>query len=293
MRIGTVIPQTEIGSDPDRVATFVRTAEDLGYSHVLAYDHVLGAHPDRQPPLWGPYTHETTFHEPLVLFSYLAALTRTIELTTGVLVLPQRQTALVAKQAAEVDLLSRGRLRLGVGIGWNPVEYLGLGQSFTDRADRFEEQIMLLRRLWSDALVDFVGTWHRIDRAAMAPRPRQTIPIWFGGFSQPAFRRAARLGDGFLVFTDPESTVRSLLGNLERLGRDRSTFGIDIAVSLMPDDRRSWAADFERCIELGADRVTLNVLGFGLDSHNDAIEDYWSWVTTNYSEIVTTLPSSS
>ena len=148
-------------------------------------------------------------------------------------------------------------------------------------------------RLWSEPLVDFKGAWHHIDRAAVAPRPLRRIPVWFGGFSQPAFRRAARLGDGFLVFTDPESTVGTLRNNLDRLGRDRSTFGIDIAVSFMPDDRRSWAADFERCIQLGADRITLNVLGFDLDSHNDAIEKYWSWITTNYGEVITRPSSSS
>lgn len=273
------------------MASFVRTAEELGYFHVLAYDHVLGAHPDREPALWGPYSHETTFHEPLVLFGYLAAMTDTIELTTGVVILPQRQTALVAKQAAEVDLLSRGRLRLGVGIGWNPVEYMGLGQTFTDRADRLEEQIDLLRRLWSEPLVDFSGSWHRIDRAALAPRPLRKVPIWFGGFSQPAFRRAARLGDGFLVFTNPESTVRALRSNLDQLDRDPNTFGIDIAVSYKPDDYRSWAADVERCIQLRTDRITLNVLGFDLDSHNHAIERYWSWITTHYGDVITRAPA--
>ena len=166
------------------------------------------------------------------------------------------------------------------------MEYLGLGEQFTDRAHRLEEQIELLRQLWGKPLVDFSGSWHRIDRAASSPRPLRRIPIWFGGFSEPAFRRAARLADGFLVFTDPESTVAALRSNLDRLARDPSTFGIDIAVSYMPDDHRSWAADVERCITLRADRITLNVLGFDLDSHNRAIERYWSWITKHYADAV-------
>ncbi|MGD2077080.1 MAG: TIGR03619 family F420-dependent LLM class oxidoreductase, partial [Chloroflexota bacterium] len=158
MEVGVVFPQTEFGNDPAAIRDYAQLAEGLGYSHILAYDHVLGAQPDRQPKLEGPYTYEDPFHEPFVLFSFMAGLTRKIGLATGILILPQRQTALVAKQAAALDVLSNGRLRLGVGIGWNWVEYDALGQDFHRRGRRVEEQVTLLRQLWTQPLVNFEGT---------------------------------------------------------------------------------------------------------------------------------------
>ena len=153
MKIGVVFPQTEIGADPDVVAEYAVTAESLGYDHLLAYDHVLGAGTATRPDWKGPYSSESMFQEPFVLFSYLAALTSTIELVTAVIILPQRQTALVAKQSACVDVLSRGRLRLGIGTGWNDVEYEALGENFHDRGQRSEEQIDVLRKLWQEAIL--------------------------------------------------------------------------------------------------------------------------------------------
>src|SRR5580765_333967 len=182
MRFGAVFPTTEIGNDPGAIRDYAQTAEALGCARLTTYDHVLGAeHRDRQPPLRGPYTEQDPFHEPFVLLAYLAALTSTVELATGVLVLPQRQTALVAQQAAELDRLSGGRLVLGVATGWNHVEYTALGMTFPDRARRFDEQIGVLRMLWEQDLVDFTGTYHRIDRAALVPRPSRPIPLWMGG----------------------------------------------------------------------------------------------------------------
>src|SRR5580692_6796117 len=187
MEIGVAYPQNELRGDPAAVGQFGRAVEDLGFHHILAYDHVLGAvHANRTPPLTGPYTENDPFHDPFVMFAYLAGITERIRFTTGILILPQRPTALVARQAADVDLLSGGRLRLGVGIGWNYVEYEALGQDFRSRGARQEEQIELLRRLFTEPVVDFSGRFDRVDRAAIVPRPARSIPIWLGGSGEAA-----------------------------------------------------------------------------------------------------------
>ena len=226
MKVGAVYPQTELGGDPAAVDQIGRAVESMGYDHLLMYDHVVGAvHENRNPPLWGrgPYTDKHPFHDPLVAFGYLAAITRRIELVTGVLILPQRPTVLVAKQCADVDLLSGGRLRLGVGTGWNYVEYDALGHSFGSRGQRLTEQIGYLRRLWSEPLVTFEGQFDRIDRGNINPRPKQRIPIFCGGFSEPAYRRAAKLADGFIFGASLANSalsgwarVRELLGEADR-----------------------------------------------------------------------------
>lgn len=222
MKIGVIYPQTELQGDPEAVRRIGLAAEELGYDHLLAYDHVLGAARDREPKLSGPYTDKDPFHDPFVMFAYLAGITQRIEFVTGILILPQRQTVLVARQAADLDLLSHERFRLGVGIGWNYVEYDSLGQDFHRRGKRIEEQITLLRHLWSDPLIAFDGAFDRIDRAALNPRPRRTIPIWLSGFADASLRRAALLGDGF-VFADGSGNafehaprLRQLLKEAER-----------------------------------------------------------------------------
>ena len=203
MQIGVVFPQTEVGAAVADVRRYAIGVEALGFTHLLAYDHVLGADPEAHAPWHGPYDVTTTFHEPFVLFGYLAACTR-LELVSGVIILPQRQTALVAKQAAEVDLLTEGRFRLGVGLGWNAVEYEALGQSFGERGRRMSEQIPLLRRLLSEPVVTHVGTYDRITAAGLAPLPTQRpIPIWVGGESPPAYRRIGRLADGWFPEVQP------------------------------------------------------------------------------------------
>ncbi len=202
MRVGVVYPQIELGGDPAAVKAYAQAAEGLGYDNLVIYDHVLGAvHEGREPKLWGPYTERDPFHEPFVTFAYLAGITERLELTTGVIILPQRQTALVAKQAADIDLFSGGRLRLGVGVGWNWVEFDGLELSghFRRRGAREENQIALLRKLWAEPVVDHTDEDHRIDRAGILPRPERRIPIWLGGFSKVAFDRAARIADGFII----------------------------------------------------------------------------------------------
>ena len=199
MKFGTIYPQIELGGDPHALDAFARATEELGYDHLAMFDHVAGAvHQGREPPLWGPYTEHDPFHDPLVSFGYIAGITQRIELVTGILVLPQRQTVLTARQAADVDLLSGGRLRLGVGVGWNHVEFAALGQDFSTRGKRMSEQIELLRHLWGEPVLDFAGEFHRVDRAGLNPRPKRQIPIYCGGVTEPAYRRAAKLADGFI-----------------------------------------------------------------------------------------------
>src|SRR5579883_498792 len=199
MQYGVVFPQIEFGNDPEAIKDYAQAAEGMGYDYLLIYDHVLSAHPEREPKLTGPYTHEHPFHEPFVLFGFLAGATKRLQLTTGILILPQRQTALVAKQAAEIDVLSKGRLRLGIGLGWNYVEYEALGTDFKTRGRRVEEQVEVLRKLWTEPLVTFRGKDHVISNAGLNPMPIQRpIPIWFGGAAEPALRRAARLADGWM-----------------------------------------------------------------------------------------------
>src|SRR6202165_5219483 len=196
MQIGVVFPQTELGGDVGAVRAYAQGVEQLGYAHLLAYDHVVGADPAIHQGWAGPYDVRTTFHEPFVMFGYIAAIT-SLELVTGIIILPQRQTVLVAKQAAEVDLLTNGRFRLGIGLGWNTVEYEALGKNFSDRGVRSEEQVALLRRLWTEQSVTHDGPSERVTGAGLAPLPvQQPIPIWSGARSPRAFRRAGRLGAG-------------------------------------------------------------------------------------------------
>jgi probable F420-dependent oxidoreductase len=278
MQIGAVYPQTELGGDPTAVGRIGRAVEDLGFAHLLAYDHVLGAvHADRTPPLTGPYTEHDPFHDPFVMFAYLAAITERIEFATGVLILPQRPTVLVARQAADLDLLSGGRLRLGVGVGWNTVEYEALGQDFRTRGARQEEQIELLRRLFTEPVVDFSGRFDRIDRAALVPKPARPIPIWLGGSSEAAFDRAARLADGFIFFggagidhtIDAWHRLRERVGGL---GRSVEDFGGDYVA--LP---RGGVGDLTRQVdawrEAGGTHVSVVTMGLGLDSV-DAHLDY-------------------
>src|ERR1700733_6477829 len=238
IQIGAVYPQIELGGDPHAVRRFGKAVEELGFDYLLAYDHVLGAvHAGRTPLLTGPYTEHDPFHDPFVMFSYLAGITERIGFATGILVLPQRQTALVARQAADVDLLSGGRLRLGVGVGWNPVEYEALGQDFRTRGARQEEQIGLLRRLFTEPVVDFRGRFDRIDRAALVPRPARPIPIWLGGSGDAAFERAARLADGFIFFGGGSQAIQAwkrLRDRVGSLGRPAEDFGGDYVA--LPQD---------------------------------------------------------
>src|SRR6202035_2366221 len=272
LRIGAVYPQIELGGDPAAVRQIGTGIEELGFDHLLAYEHVLGAvHADRTPPLTGPYTEHDPFHDPLVMFAYLAGITRRIQFATGILVLPQRQTALVARQAADVDLLSGGRLRLGVGVGWNYVEYEALGEDCRTRGARQEEQIGLLRRLFTEPVVDFAGRFDRIDRAALVPKPARSVPIWLGGSSDAAFERAARLADRLIFFRGGARAVDALERLRERvsaLGGPAEEFGADY-VALPGGGMDGLTAEVEAWRAAGGTHVSVVTLGLGLGDSAD------------------------
>ena len=285
MKVGVVFPQTEIGPDPGAVCEYAQAAESLGYNHLLVYDHVLGADTGFYENWRGAYKLEDQFHEPFVLFGYLAAMTRSIELTTGIIILPQRQTVLVAKQAAEVDLLTGGRLRLGIGIGWNNVEYEALGENFRNRGRRSEEQIALLRELWTKEVVTFEGKWHRVTRAGLNPLPVQRpIPIWFGGGSEQVLKRIGRMGDGWITTTRNMALNDSFQAILERIheyareaGRNPADIGIEGAVVAGQGSPEDWAASFSQWKSYGATHVTFNTMNSGftsVDQHVDAISRF-------------------
>jgi probable F420-dependent oxidoreductase len=279
MEIGVVYPQIELGGDPDAVRRIGRAVEELGFDHLEAYDHVLGAvHADRAPELTGPYTEHDPFHDPFVMFAYLAGITERIGFATGVLVLPQRQTALVARQAADVDLLSGGRFRLGVGVGWNHVEYEALGQDFRTRGAREEEQIELLRRLFTEPVVDFSGRFDRVDRAALVPKPARPIPIWLGGSGEKAFDRAARLADGFIFFGGDDAVAdwTRLRDRVQSLGRSAEGFGADY-VALPGAGIGGLTAEVDAWRQAGGTHVSVVTMGLGLDSV-DAHVDYLATV---------------
>src|SRR5580692_5701661 len=276
MDIGIAYPQNELKGDPTAVGTFGVAVEHSGFDHILAYDHVLGAvHAGRTPDLSGPYDEHDSFHDPFVMFGYLAALTRRINFSTGILILPQRQTALVARQAADVDLLSGGRLKLGIGVGWNPVEYQALGQDFHTRGERQEEQIELLRRLFTESFVDFTGRFDRVDRAALVPKPQRSIPIWLGGSGEKAYDRAARLGDGFIFFGGGVQTSIDAWASLRRrvhdLGRTVEDFGGDY-VALSGADVCELMREIDAWREAGGTYVTVVTMGLGLDSVGSHID---------------------
>jgi probable F420-dependent oxidoreductase len=283
MKHGVVFPQIEFSNDPEAIKDYAQAAEGLGYDYLLVYDHVLGAHPNRERKLTGPYTHEHPFHEPMVLFGFLAGLTKRLQLTTGILILPQRQTALVAKQAAEIDVLSGGRLRLGIGLGWNHVEYEALGEDFHTRGRRVEEQVEVLRKLWTEPLVNFKGAHQVIDNAGLNPIPIQRpIPIWFGGAAEPALKRAAKLADGWMpAGRKPDDVVKRLIEQLEKYlheaGRDRKTFGIDPWIPIVGLNKEELRERVQTWRGLGATHVAVDTMRAGFKSpqaHIDAIRSF-------------------
>jgi probable F420-dependent oxidoreductase len=290
MQVGAVFPQLEIGFDPDSIARYARTVEELGYDHLVIFDHVLGADANRPGGWTGVYDHRSMFHEPFVLYGYVAAITTRIRLATAVIVLPQRQTALVAKQAAEVDVLSRGRLVLGVGIGWNAVEYEALDMSFTNRGRRIEEQIAVLRALWTQEVVDFKGRWHRIDRAGLNPMPVQRpIPLWMGGGYQardrrviePALRRIAAIADGWFTHLPPNEDGRAGMDIFRRYvqeaGRDPAKVPVEGRIPAARGDPEEWKRGVEAFREMGMTSVELTTMGAGyrdLDEHLEALRRF-------------------
>ncbi|MCO5194722.1 MAG: LLM class F420-dependent oxidoreductase [Anaerolineae bacterium] len=282
MKIGVIFPQIEFGTDPALIREYAVSAEKLGYSHILAYDHVLGVNPERPGNWQGPYTYEDPFWEPFVLFSYMAAVTHTIEFTTGIIIAPQRQTALLAKQAATLDAISGGRLRLGIGTGWNKPEYIALNQDFHTRGKRSEAQIDLMRKLWTQRLVTVKDEWHDIPDMGLLPMPVQRpIPIWLGGAADPVIRRVAKLADGWIPFfrrpQSAESYLAKLDGYLAEYGRNRADIGIEAIINFKDGNRRQWRDLIAQWEALGITHLVLHTMGIGLDSaekHIAAIHEF-------------------
>ncbi len=277
MRLGAVFPQVEIGADRGAVQAFAQGVQELGFDHLMAYDHVLGADRERHQHLTGPYRSEHQFHEILVLFGYIAGIAPGLELVSGIVIAPQRQTALLAKQAAEIDLLTGGRFRLGLGIGWNDVEYEALGMDFSNRGRRFDEQIELLRRFWTEPVFDFQGQWHTVTAAGLNPLPvQQPIPIWIGGSAERALRRAAQVADGFFPQRPLEggwpATLERMRGWAEEAGRSWDEFGIEQRIPVAEGGPDDWRAAADEWLELGATHLSVVTMGAGFTTPDQHLE---------------------
>lgn len=280
MQIGVTFPQNEIGADPAGIRDYVQAVEEQGYRHLVIYDHVLGADTTNRPG-WQGYTYKELFHEVFVVLGYIAAISQ-LELATGVVILPQRQTALVAKQAAEVDVLSGGKFRLGIGIGWNPVEYEALGKEFRARGPVIEEQIEVLRLLWSQPSVTFKGKYHSITEAGLNPLPvHRSIPIWTGGRADTLLRRTARVANGWFPLGQPDKQMRAIVEQLrtyiKEAGRDISEVGIEAAINVREGGLDEQIRQTEQWRQIGATHISLNTMGAGfrsLDEHLDALRRY-------------------
>lgn len=281
MRFGAVLPHHEIGTDPGALRDYLQGLEDLGITHLLVYDHVLGADPDRPGGFKGAYDKDVAFHEPFTFLAFAAAVTQSMELTTAVLILPQRQTALVAKQATEVAALSDGRLRLGIGIGWNTVEYDSLGVDFARRGARQAEQVELLRRLWTEDSLDYQGEFHTIPKASILPRPDEPIPIWFGGSAPALLERCARLGDGWIPLGSPNEQTAERLATIrqhrEAAGLSMDGFAVQAQAQYRGGDPDRWRGHAERWRELGATHLAVATHNAGdtdVDGHLTRVREY-------------------
>ena len=281
MDIGAVLPHNEIGNDPGAIKAYLQGVEDLGMTHLLIYDHVMGAHPDREGGYSGPYDKDTAFHEPFTFFGFAAAVTTSIELVTTVLILPQRQTVLVAKQAAEVAILSENRLRLGVGTGWNKVEYDALNEDFTNRGKRQAEQVELMRKLWTSDAFSYDGAYHTIDKASINPRPSQPVPIWFGGAAPALLKRCAELGDGWMPLGGANDKSAALLDQIrahrEAAGRTMDGFGVQAQAQWAGGDPDRWRSHAERWQKIGATHMAIATHNAGetdVDGHLARIAEY-------------------
>ncbi|MEM7538927.1 MAG: LLM class F420-dependent oxidoreductase [Chloroflexota bacterium] len=262
MKLGVTFPQNIIGGDAALVRDFAQTAEGLGYAHIVAYDHVVGINREAYPDWKGPYTSQDLFHDPFTLFSYMAGITKTIEFSPQIVILPQRQAVLVAKQAASLDVLSEGRLRLGIGIGWNHVEYIALGENFRNRGKRSEEQIAVMRALWADPHVVFEGNDHTIPNAGINPLPTKPLEVWIGGGVDATYDRIGRMGDGWLnIYVPPENIQPALdmiQASAEKAGRDYDKIGLECWAGMGESTPDEWRAMVETWRGFGATHITLN-----------------------------------
>ena len=273
---GIVFPQTEIGADPGAVKAFAQGAEALGFDGLMIYDHVVGADLSHRPHWNGWYDLKDMFHEIFVVMGYIAALTERIQLVSGIVILPQRQTTLVAKQAAEVDILSGGRLTLGIGVGWNDVEFTALNEDFTNRGKRCEEQIEVMRALWTTESVDFDGKYHHLPEVGIKPLPVQRpIPIYLGGTADVVLQRAARMGDGWFPMdsaTDAAPMVEKLARFCEQAGREYSQFDVPCTISLADNDMDWVAGQIQAWKQLGASGFYLDTMNAGCKGVDDHLE---------------------
>jgi len=285
LKIGAVLPHHEIGVDPGAIKAFAQGVEELGAEHILIYDHVLGADPDRPGGFSGPYDKDVRFHEPLTTFAFIAGVTSTIGMMSAVMILPQRQTALVAKQAAQVAILSENRFRLGVGTGWNAAEYQALGEEFGNRGRRQHEQVELLRLLWSQETVDFKGKYHEIPLASINPRPSAMIPVWFGGAAPALLKRCALLGDGWIPVMGPNLAAATAIDSIKAQRKEHGLpwegFGIQAQAQFSGGDAERWHSHASKWRDLGATHIAVATHAAGetdVDGHLQRVADYMSAV---------------
>ena len=286
LTLGAVLPTTEIDADPAAIRDFAQAVEQLGFNHLLIYDHVLGADTSVHRDLAGaPYTKDSPFHEIFVTLGFIAAATERLKLATAVVVLPQRQTALVAKQVAQLAVLSGNRFRLGIGSGWNHVEYEALGENFRNRGRRQEEQVELMRRLWTEEVVNFEGEFHTVTAAGIAPRPTAPIEIWFGGQAEPQLRRCAQIGDGWFPVTPPTpeaaGQMERIRGYLREAGRDPADFGVEPQAQFRGGNPDLWRSHLQSWEEIGATAISIATMNAGFENVDDHIE-----ATRQYREAV-------
>jgi probable F420-dependent oxidoreductase len=281
MEYGAVFPHNEIGTDPGAIRAFAQGVEALGATHLLIYDHVLGADPNRPGGWRGPYDKDVAFHEPFTTFAFLAAVTEKIDFVTTVLILPQRQTALVAKQAAEVAILSNDRFRLGIGTGWNEIEYEALNEDFATRGRRQAEQVQLLRRLWTEDTFTFQGEFHTVSAAGINPRPSRPIPIWFGGSAPALLKRCAQLGDGWIPLMGANDAARACIETIREhraaAGLGMDGFGIQAQAQYRGGNPERWSSHAESWRKLGGTHVAIATHNAGqtdVDGHLARVREY-------------------
>ena len=286
MEIGAVFPHNEIGTDPQAIKDYAQGVEELGVTHILIYDHVLGADRDRPGGFEGPYDKDVAFHEPFTTFAFIAAVTKKLDMITTVMILPQRQTVLVAKQAAELAILSNNRFKLGIGVGWNTVEYTGLNENFKNRGKRQEEQVELMRLLWESEVLEYKGDYHHIDKASINPRPSKSVPIWFGGGAPQLIERCADLGDGWIPLMGPNEAARKTLAAIKEKrkskGLDWDNFGVQAQAQYAGGDAERWNKHAEKWRNLGASHLAIathNAEPTNVDGHLGRIKEYLNAVT--------------
>jgi probable F420-dependent oxidoreductase len=285
VEIGAVLPHNEIGTDPGAIRTYLEGVEELGMTHLLAYDHVLGADPNRPGGFRGAYDKDVAFHEPLTFFAFAAAVTTRLEFASTVLILPQRQAVLVAKQAAEVAVLSGDRLRLGIGTGWNEIEYVGLNEDFHNRGRRQVEQVEVMRRLWTEDVVNYHGTYHTIDAASINPRPSRPVPLWFGGTAPVVLERAGVLGDGFMPLGSPDKSkelIDVIRQHREKAGLPWDGYGIQAQAQFSGGTPERWRSHADKWRDAGATHLAIATHNAGatdVDGHLDRVRQYRDAVT--------------